>query len=129
MISYIEEGDIGKVAKLLKVPGVSLSLKGNYWWPLVSATATNNYEMVELLLNGGADPNDGGAIVTAVRHGNIDILKLLHLHGADLKLARSALDIYPQSPAITAYIDVNDPITYSSYSRGHLCAGQPETEP
>lgn len=47
---------------------------------------TNNVELAKLLLQSGANPNDGESIVHAAQHAHFDCLELLVAHGGDVSM-------------------------------------------
>lgn len=94
MLSYaISSGDYEKVRSLLSVTGdrrVNVNQINVYGYtPLFSAVFARNTPIAKLLLERGAEVNNGGKaefspLMFAVARGNFDMVKMLLEHGADI---------------------------------------------
>lgn len=90
----VKDGNI-KSAKRNLVFWKNKKLNSEYFdkSPLETAIDQNNVEMVELLLNKGANPNISGCashalpIIRAIEENNLKIVRLLVDHGADLNIS------------------------------------------
>lgn len=90
----VKDGNI-KSAKRNLVFWKNKKLNSEYFdkSPLETAIDQNNVEMVELLLNKGANPNISGRtshalpIIRAIEENNLQIVRLLVNHGADLNIS------------------------------------------
>ncbi|XP_065583414.1 ankyrin-1-like [Artemia franciscana] len=71
--------------------------------PLVTAIKANNLNLVEVLLDRGANPNCGECLHLAVQKGRADLCKLLIKSGAEL----DATNAHGKTPLVTA-IKVNN---------------------
>lgn len=82
----IGRGDIDEIKRLIKAGvDVNVSnIKGDF--PLAIASEKRNKAIVELLLNNGADPNinDGEPLISAILGGDFDIIEMLINAGANV---------------------------------------------
>jgi len=85
----IDQGNASQAAKLLQ-QNVDIDLVNpEGYTPLMVAAKTNNFPLANLLLEKGANVNIRNkyretAIMLASYHGQTDMVKLLHSHGADI---------------------------------------------
>lgn len=56
------------------------------------------YDIIGKLLDAGADPNDGSSFLTAVRSGDMRIIKMLVEHGAEIANLSVKLELEPDIP-------------------------------
>jgi ankyrin repeat protein len=94
-LAWAAHWDDTEIADLLIHAGANVNAANSYGVTPLSLACTNqNAAMVEKLLNSGANPNGvpGGTpvLMTAARTGNVDTVKLLLAHGADVNAKESA---------------------------------------
>ena len=96
LVSAAYEGDHDAVAAALREKGVDLNAKVEidtylYFRSLTAAAAGGHVEIARLLLDAGADPNQGAGDVTpllmAAKWRHADVVRLLLARGADAKHA------------------------------------------
>lgn len=96
IFKYVSDGDVEKVKQSLNDMNsfkIDINFKNeNGYTLLMIACRTNNYKIVEILLNKGADPNiktkfsGWFALMYAAEYSDTDIINLLLEKGADINL-------------------------------------------
>lgn len=105
-------GQVGMVTLLLAVEQVDINLTASDGWtPIRSATSASNSQIVQMLIQAGADVNrytDGHstALFQAAEHGYIDILQILIAAGADVKIDISAKGVASRLAAGSGNLDM-----------------------
>ena len=94
-LAWAAHWDDVETADLLIHAGANVNAANSYGVTPLSLACTNqNAAMVEKLLNAGADPNGVPAgtpvLMTAARTGNVDIVKALLAHGANVNAKEGA---------------------------------------
>lgn len=89
LLEAIENNNVSKVREILN-SGVDINVEKDGEFPLETACWIGNKEVVELLIENGADVNFADecefrtSLMLASRHGHTEIVKLLIEHGADV---------------------------------------------
>ena len=80
-----------QLLRILIASGAAVNTGGQYNTTLSRAAQEGNCEIINILLQAGADPNrhNGLALCRAVEWGNIQAMKLLIEHGADISVLTS----------------------------------------
>ena len=112
LIKTTEEGDLEEVTQLLLI-GVNPNCEKYVYWtfmtPLIIAARLGHQDVVQLLLDYGADPNQhknsvSTALSYAATYGYIEIVKLLLDRGADPNIPKGYTSLWAASS--NGYIDV-----------------------
>ncbi len=83
-LKALENSDVFHIQKLIS-KGFDLNAPlANGARPIVMAALYEEAEMVELLLENGADGSDGLALHSAAMNGNVEIAEILLKHNADI---------------------------------------------
>ncbi|KAF6237775.1 hypothetical protein HO173_003976 [Letharia columbiana] len=74
---------------------VNRDLQNRVYRPLAKAAEKNSVAMIELFIRYGAQMDRSGALIVAAEHGNLEAVRCLVSHGADINLIRkSDTDLY-----------------------------------
>lgn len=74
---------------------VNRDVRNHVYKPLAKAAQRNSVEMMELLITYGAEIDRSGALLVAADHGNLEAVRCLVSHGANIDLIRKGdTDLY-----------------------------------
>ena len=77
---------------------VNRDLRTGVYRPLAKAAEKNSVPMMELFITYGAQMDRSGALIVAAEHGNLEAVRCLVFHGANLNLIRmSETDLYTRT--------------------------------
>ena len=114
LLCLVSKKDYLESAKYLISLGCNINIKGCYGWtPLMNATLCSSLEMVELLLQNGANPNiKNNEGVTALKsacekgENNLEKIKLLLKYGANPAIRNKYGNTAYSSAKARGYIDI-----------------------
>ena len=86
LMYYIWKGDVEAAAKLIKVPGINLNADAFGMTAVHMAIKMGKPEIVNLLIEAGADINQGQPLIRATRNGDIESVNLLLNGGVKINI-------------------------------------------